>query len=147
MALFTSFLAGLIFGLGLILSGMVNPAKVVGFLDVTGTWDPSLAFVMGGALIIGLLAFFIAKKRTTSVLGLDMQLPTTNQIDRRLIIGNVLFGIGWGVAGFCPGPAIVSLGMGGAKPAVFVLSMLLGMAVFELLERRPGATPSMIDTQ
>jgi uncharacterized membrane protein YedE/YeeE len=131
-----SLLAGLIFGLGLLISGMTNPAKVLGFLDVAGSWDPSLAFVMIGAIGIGFFAFRIANKRTRSLIGLDLKLPTANRIDRRLIIGSVLFGIGWGIAGFCPGPAVVSLGMGEIKAVIFVTAMLIGMGIFELLERR-----------
>ncbi|MGZ3252926.1 MAG: DUF6691 family protein [Burkholderiaceae bacterium] len=136
MAIFISLLTGLIFGLGLLVSGMTNPAKVLGFLDISGNWDPSLVFVMAGAIVIGFFAFTIASKRTVSLLGLDMKLPQENRIDRRLIIGSALFGIGWGIAGFCPGPAIVSLGMGEIKAIIFVAAMLLGMAIFELLERR-----------
>ena len=137
MHLAASFLAGLVFGLGLILSGMANPAKVLGFLDLAGAWDPSLAFVMAGAIAVGVFAFAIARKRTVSYLGLDMKLPTARQIERRLIGGSVLFGIGWGIAGFCPGPGLVALGMGELKAVVFVVAMLAGMGLFEMLERRP----------
>jgi uncharacterized membrane protein YedE/YeeE len=137
MRLAASFLAGLVFGLGLILSGMANPAKVLGFLDLAGAWDPSLAFVMAGAVMVGLFAFAVARGRTVSYLGLEMRLPTARQVDRRLIGGSVLFGIGWGIAGFCPGPGIVALGMGELKALVFVLAMLAGMGSFELLQRRP----------
>lgn len=132
----TSLLAGLVFGLGLIISGMANPAKVLGFLDVAGAWDPSLALVMVGANTVGLLAFALAKRRQTSLLGLRLQLPTSRHIDRRLLGGSLLFGLGWGVAGFCPGPALVALGMGQVKALVFVLAMLAGMVLFEILERR-----------
>lgn len=138
MHLFTAFFAGLVFGLGLILSGMANPAKVLGFLDLAGAWDPSLAFVMAGAIGVGVFAFTLARRRTVSCLGLDMKLPTAREIDRRLVGGSLLFGIGWGIAGFCPGPALVAIGMGEAKAVVFVVAMLVGMGVFELLERRPG---------
>ena len=136
MTVFTSMLAGLVFGLGLIVSGMADPAKVLGFLDLGGDWDPSLAFVMAGAIAVGALAFAVARKRTVSFLGATMKLSTSRDIDRRLVIGSVLFGIGWGVAGFCPGPGLVSLGMGEVKALVFVVAMLLGMGAFELLERR-----------
>lgn len=132
----SEFLIGLLFGLGLILAGMTDPSKVLGFLDLAGAWDPSLAFVMGGAILVGLGAFALAKKRTRSFLGGAMHLPTSSQIDRRLVLGSVLFGVGWGVAGFCPGPAIVSLGAGNAKAAAFVLALLAGMALFELAEKR-----------
>ena len=136
MMAFTSLLAGLVFGLGLIVSGMANPAKVLGFLDLAGTWDPSLGLVMGGAIGVGMLAFFVARQRTVSLLGAKMKLPTARQIDRRLVVGSLLFGIGWGVAGFCPGPALVALGMGEFKALVFVAAMLAGMGVFELFEAR-----------
>jgi uncharacterized membrane protein YedE/YeeE len=129
-------LSGLVFGIGLIVSGMANPAKVLGFLDLAGAWDPSLALVMAGALAVGMVAFAVAGKRAVSVLGAEMKLPKTRDIDRRLIVGSALFGIGWGVAGFCPGPALVALGMGEVKALAFVVAMLAGMAVFELLERR-----------
>ena len=138
---FTSLLAGLVFGLGLIVSGMANPAKVVGFLDLAGAWDPSLAFVMAGAIAVAVFAFALAKKRTVSFLGASMKLPASRDIDRRLVIGSVLFGIGWGVAGFCPGPGLVALGMGEIKALVFVGAMLLGMGLFELIERRKQASP------
>ena len=141
MAVFTSLLAGLVFGLGLLVSGMSNPAKVLGFLDLAGRWDPSLAFVMGGAVAVGFVAFLFASKRTVSLIGLEMKLPTARHMDRRLVVGSTIFGIGWGVAGFCPGPALVALGMGEAKAIAFVVAMLLGMGLFELLERRTAATP------
>ena len=136
MTVFASLLAGLVFGLGLIVSGMADPAKVLGFLDLGGAWDPSLAFVMAGAIAVGALAFAVARNRTESFLGATMKLPTSRDIDRRLVIGSVLFGIGWGVAGFCPGPGLVTLGMGEVKALIFVVAMLLGMGAFELLERR-----------
>jgi uncharacterized protein len=145
MTVFTSLLAGLVFGLGLIVSGMANPAKILGFLDLSGSWDPSLAFVMAGAIAVGLIAFAIAGKRTVSILGADMTLPTARHIDRRLVGGSLLFGIGWGVAGFCPGPGLVALGMGEAKAAVFVAAMLVGMALFEGLERRKKSRPLTLD--
>ena len=136
MLAFASLLAGLVFGLGLIVSGMANPAKVLGFLDLAGHWDPSLAFVMAGAIAVGAVAFAVANRRAVSFLGAEMRLPSARHIDRRLVLGSVLFGIGWGVAGFCPGPALVSLGMGEIKALVFVAAMLVGMGAFELFERR-----------
>jgi uncharacterized protein len=135
MTLLTALLAGLIFGFGLILSGMANPAKVLGFLDITGLWDPSLAFVMAGAIIVGIAAFFVARKRTVSFLGGAMHLPKSRDIDRRLVIGSLVFGIGWGIAGFCPGPALVALGMGEIKALVFVAAMIGGMVIFEIIEQ------------
>jgi uncharacterized protein len=134
MNILFAFAAGLIFGLGLLIAGMANPAKVLGFLDLAGNWDPSLAFVMGGAIAVGMIAFAFAKRRSMSLLGLPMQLPSARHIDRQLVGGNLLFGIGWGLAGICPGPALVLLGAGVSKGLVFVLAMLAGMAVFELLE-------------
>jgi uncharacterized protein len=136
MLVFASLLAGLVFGLGLIVSGMANPAKVLGFLDLAGNWDPSLAFVMVGAIAVGAVAFTKAKRRAVSFLGAEMRLPSARHIDRRLILGSVLFGIGWGVAGFCPGPALVSVGMDEVKALVFVAAMLVGMRIFEFFERR-----------
>lgn len=136
MASLFAFVAGAVFGIGLIVSGMANPAKVLGFLDLAGRWDPSLAFVMAGAIAVGAVAFALARRRQVSLLGLDMKLPTSTRLDRRLVGGSLLFGIGWGIAGFCPGPALVALGMGEPKAALFVAAMLAGMGLFELLERR-----------
>ena len=137
-----AFVAGLVFGIGLLVSGMVNPAKVIGFLDLAGRWDPSLALVMAGAVAIGAVGFVIAGRRKTTVLGTPMLLPTTRTIDRRLVVGGTVFGVGWGLAGFCPGPAIAALGAGYAKAAVFVVAMLLGMGAFELIERHRARTDS-----
>ena len=136
MLIFTSLLAGLVFGLGLIVSGMANPAKVIGFLNLAGPWDPSMAFVMAGAIAVGAVAFFVARRRSVSLLGAAMKLPTARDIDRRLVLGSLVFGVGWGLAGFCPGPGLVALGMGEFKAMVFVAAMLVGMGAFELLERR-----------
>lgn len=148
MALFYAWLAGLIFGIGLLISGMTNPAKVIGFLDLAGHWDPSLAFVMAGAIAVAAVGFKFARTRTRSLLGLPMNLPTARHIDRRLIVGSLLFGIGWGLAGVCPGPALVLLGSGIGKGAVFVIAMLVGMGLFEWLERkkqRATSTPSSVN--
>ena len=142
MKLITALLAGWVFGLGLVLSGMSNPAKVLGFLDLAGGWDPSLLFVMGGALAVGLLAFALARRRGRTLLGEALSLPAARRIDRRLVGGSLLFGIGWGLGGFCPGPALVALGLGEPKALVFVAAMLLGMALFEWLERRLPALRS-----
>jgi uncharacterized protein len=135
MATLLALAAGLVFGLGLIVSGMADPAKVLGFLDLAGAWDPSLALVMGGAIAVGLPAFALAKRRPRSLLGTPMQLPTATAIDRRLVLGSVAFGVGWGLAGFCPGPALVALGMLRWEALVFVLAMLAGMGLFEWIER------------
>ncbi len=136
MNLLFSVLSGLIFGLGLIVSGMTNPAKVLGFLDLAGTWDPSLALVMAGAIAVGLVAFTVVKKKSVSLLGLPVHLPTAKQIDRRLIAGGLTFGVGWGLAGICPGPAVVLVSAGVPQGVIFAGAMLAGMAIFELLERR-----------
>lgn len=136
MPLFYAWVAGLVFGIGLLVSGMTNPAKVIGFLDVSGRWDPSLAFVMGGAIAVAAVGFKFARTRTRSLLGLPMNLPTARNIDRRLVMGSLLFGVGWGVAGICPGPALVLLGSGIPEGVVFVIAMLAGMGLFEWLERR-----------
>lgn len=137
MQIVTAFVTGLLFGLGLILSGMTDPTKVTGFLDIAGAWNPSLIFVMGGAILIAMVAFRIAGTRTHALLGGAMHLPTARQIDKRLILGGVIFGIGWGLAGYCPGPALASLATGGSKPLIFVLAMLAGMATYEILSRFP----------
>lgn len=127
-------LSGTIFGLGLILAGMANPAKVLAFLDLAGLWDPSLALVMGGAISIGLIAFTLAKKRSASFLGLKMHLPNARIIDKRLVIGGLAFGIGWGLSGICPAPAFVLLGAGSIKGFIFVIFMLIGMEIYEQIE-------------
>jgi uncharacterized membrane protein YedE/YeeE len=132
--------AGLLFGVGLILSGMTDPSKVLGFLDLTGNWNPSLAFVMGGALLVGSLVFPLVVKRPKAILGDALRLPTATQIDRRLVLGGLTFGVGWGLAGYCPGPALASLAQGGIKPLLFFLAMMAGMAVFEVLERMKHRT-------
>jgi uncharacterized membrane protein YedE/YeeE len=131
-----SFLAGLVFGLGLVLAGMANPAKVLGFLDVAGAWDPSLALVMAGAVAIGAAAFALMRKQTRSFLGAPMRLPSARNIDRRLVLGSLVFGLGWGLAGICPGPALVLAGYGSAKGLLFLAAMLAGNALFELFEKQ-----------
>ena len=135
----TEFFVGLLFGLGLMLSGMTDPGKVLGFLDLAGLWDPSLALVMGGAIAVGVFAFALAKKRRLSFFGVDIRFPTQERITQRLVVGSLLFGAGWGLAGFCPGPAWVSMAAGQNKAALFVVFMLIGMAIFEVAERRAQA--------
>ncbi len=135
----TEFFVGLLFGLGLMLSGMTDPGKVLGFLDLTGLWDPSLALVMGGAIAVGVFAFSLAKKRSLSFFGDALRLPTQERITKRLVLGSLLFGAGWGLAGFCPGPALVSMAAGQSKAALFVVFMLIGMGIFEVAERRAQA--------
>jgi len=130
---------GLLFGIALIVAGMTDPGKVIGFLDLAGAWDPSLALVMGGAIAVGSLGFAVAQKRRHNLLGGPMHLPGTKHIDNRLVAGSLAFGAGWGLAGFCPGPAIVSAGAGQPKAVVFLLAMGVGMAIFEWFERRRHA--------
>ncbi|SEJ03763.1 hypothetical protein SAMN04244572_02515 [Azotobacter beijerinckii] len=132
----TALLAGLLFGIGLLLAGMSNPAKVLGFLDLAGAWDPSLALVMAGAIAVALLPFSWAKRRQRSLLDAPMQLPQKRELDGRLIGGSLLFGIGWGIAGICPGPALTLLLGGYWQSLLFVLALLGGMGLFSALERR-----------
>ena len=145
MPLATSFLAGLLFGCGLILSGMSNPAKVLSFLDLAGHWDPSLAFVMLGAVLVAALGFRIGGARTRTLFGGDIHVPGAARVDTRLVLGSVVFGVGWGLVGYCPGPALASLGVGGWPTLLFVAAMIAGMTVFEVVDRitawragRPG---------
>ena len=128
--------SGLIFGLGLIAGGMTDPAKVQAFLDLFGAWDPSLAFVMGGAIAVGVFAFAAARRRTVSWTGEHMELPRSTVIDTRLIVGGMLFGTGWGLGGFCPGPAIVALAAGLADVWLFVLAMLAGLLLVDVVDGR-----------
>ncbi|MGZ5038598.1 MAG: DUF6691 family protein [Usitatibacter sp.] len=131
-----SFATGMLFAAGLIVSGMVNPAKVQGFLDLFGRWDPSLALVMAAAVGVGFVGFAWTSERAQSALGLPMRISSNRSIDRRLIFGATVFGVGWGLAGFCPGPAVVALASGSSKAIVFAVSMLAGMALFEWMESR-----------
>jgi uncharacterized membrane protein YedE/YeeE len=135
MSAVSAFAVGLLFGLGLIVSGMTDPSKIIGFLDLAGAWDPSLAFVMGGAVLVGLIAFRFARRRTVSLLGGAMHLPTARQIDQPLILGSLAFGVGWGLAGYCPGPAVVAFGSGQDKAVVFLVAMIAGMALYEAADR------------
>ncbi|HEX9172783.1 MAG TPA: DUF6691 family protein [Telluria sp.] len=139
MQILSALFVGLLFGIGLIVSGMTDPSKVIGFLDLAGSWNPSLAFVMGGAILVGLVAFRFAGQRARSLLGAPMRLPSASNIDRRLVLGGLAFGAGWGLAGYCPGPALASVASGGVKPVIFTIAMLAGMGIFELLERAAGA--------
>ncbi|WP_339458443.1 DUF6691 family protein [Pseudomonas sp. EA_105y_Pfl2_R69] len=135
----TALLAGLIFGLGLLLAGMANPAKVLGFLDLAGAWDPSLALVMLGAIAVAVLPFRWARRQRLTLLDAPMQLPDKRNLDRRLIGGSLLFGVGWGIAGICPGPALAILLSGHWQVLLFVLAMLAGMLLFSALENRRAA--------
>ncbi|MCY1507770.1 hypothetical protein D9M68_420570 [compost metagenome] len=130
-----AFVSGLVFGLGLIISGMANPAKVLGFLDLAGAWDPSLAFVMGGAVLATAAGFAVLRRRRASLSGEPLRWPTATRIDARLALGSLVFGAGWGLAGFCPGPALVAASAGVSEALVFVAAMLAGMAVFSILEK------------
>ena len=128
---FFALVSGLVFGVGLILAGMTEPLKVKGFLDLAGAWDPSLALVMGGAIAVAALAFARARRRERSWTGAPMEVPTSRAIDGRLVTGGLLFGTGWGIAGFCPGPALVALGSGVGAAGIFVAAMLVGMLVHD----------------
>lgn len=130
-----AFASGLLFGLGLIIAGMANPAKVLGFLDLFGAWDPSLALVMAGAIAAAFLPMQWAQRASRSLSGEPLQLPDTHRIDRRLVLGALIFGAGWGVAGFCPGPAVVALGAGVPQALLFVVAMLAGMLLFKFFDR------------
>lgn len=131
-------IVGLVFGLGLLVSGMADPHKVLGFLDLAGAWDPSLALVMGGAIAVGLPGFALARQRERSLLGEAMQLPASKALDAPLVVGSVLFGIGWGLAGYCPGPALVGITAGMESAAIFSAAMLAGMVLFGLWQARQG---------
>ena len=135
----TSFIAGALFGVGLVLAGMTAPRKVIGFLDVAG-WDPSLAFVMLGAVAVHFVGYRLIRRRTGPLFAASFALPTQRRIDPRLLVGAALFGVGWGIAGYCPGPGIVSLGSGAIQPLVFVGAMLLGLFAGRQIEGRLGST-------
>lgn len=134
---FVALLAGILFGLGLAISGMVNPAKVVGFLDVAGGWDPTLAFVMGGALLVTVPAFRLILNRPRPILADGFALPSKSTLDGRLLGGAGLFGVGWGLSGFCPGPAVAALVTGLTPVIAFVAAMLMGMVLYAWLIERP----------
>ncbi|WP_417223732.1 DUF6691 family protein [Achromobacter spanius] len=134
MTALIAFVSGLVFGVGLIVSGMANPAKVLGFLDLAGQWDPSLAFVMGGAVLITAAGFAVLRRRHTSLTGEPLRWPTATRVDLRLALGSLAFGAGWGLAGFCPGPALVAAAAGVPQALIFVAAMLAGMAIYSALE-------------
>ncbi|MER2511084.1 MAG: YeeE/YedE family protein [Nitrosomonas ureae] len=136
MAGLMAWVSGIVFGLGIILSGMVNPAIVLAFLDITGHWDASLIGVMAGAVAVSSIAFTIAKKQKKSYLGEYIQIPSVTKIDTRLILGGIVFGIGWGIAGICPGPALVLVGSGNQEAIIFLIAMLLGMGIFEAVQQK-----------
>lgn len=136
------FLIGCVFSLGLCISGLIAPVKVLAFLDLFGAWDPSLIFTMGGGLLVTALSFLATRRRSASLLGEPMQLPSSTAIDSRLIAGSLVFGVGWGLAGVCPGPAIVDLGFFSVPAAAFVAAMLAGMALREIVSRMRHARPA-----
>jgi uncharacterized membrane protein YedE/YeeE len=137
------FLIACVFSVGLCISGLVAPRKVLAFLDLFGVWDPSLIFTMGGGVLVAGLSHLATRARSTSLLGEPLQLPTNATLDARLIGGSLLFGIGWGLAGVCPGPAFVNLGFLSLPAAVFVAAMLAGMALHELSARATAARPTI----
>lgn len=147
MNIAASLIIGLIFGFGLILSGMADPAKVLNFLDLAGNWDPSLAFVMGGAVMVAAIGYRLTLRRSKPVLEDRFHLSERSKIDSPLIVGAAIFGAGWGLAGFCPGPAIVSLALGAHGTLVFVIAMLVGMFAVAWLRKSRGAPDAVGDTQ
>lgn len=134
-----AFIAGLLFGIGLAVSQMINPEKVLAFLDVSGNWDPSLALVMASALLVSAIGYRLSQRRAQPVFATRFEIPTSRDIDWRLLTGALIFGIGWGLAGYCPGPALAAAGIGTAEPLIFVVAMLAGSGVARVLERRRHA--------
>ncbi len=143
----SAFGVGLLFGVGLVISGMTRPEKVLGFLDLAGRWDPSLAFVMGGAVAVAAVGFAVARRREASWLGAPMPTLPTRGVDAKLLAGSAVFGVGWGLGGFCPGPALVTAGAGSARALVFVAAMLVGTALFEALQGRDRDDDRATDDQ
>lgn len=135
MPIIVALVSGILFGLGLLLAGMGNPAKILAFLDITGNWDPSLLVTMVVAMVISAIGYQLVKKRKSSVLNCPLQIPTSKLIDKKLLIGSALFGLGWGLGGICPGPAILLTGMGLTQGILFTLAMIAGMAIFQLFQR------------
>jgi hypothetical protein len=131
----SALVAGILFGLGLTVSHMIDPAKVLGFLDIAGDWDPSLAFVMLGALIVAIPAYALSRRLRAPLCAADFAPPAATRVDQRLIAGALLFGVGWGLVGYCPGPALASIGFGSGRTLLFVAAMLVGMAVFTGINR------------
>lgn len=137
MSFLVNLALGLLFGLGLVISGMSDPAKVLNFLDLFGTWDPSLAFVMGGAVTVAFIGFRLVLRRDAPIMGSTFHLPSKNDIDSRILAGPAVFGIGWGLGGFCPGPALTALGLGEPGTLVFLPAMFLGMWAARATSERP----------
>ena len=145
MRLISAYLIGLVFGAGIALSGMINPAKVLNFFDVAGSWDPSLIFVMGGALLVTFVGYRLVLGREQPLLAMRFQVPTNSAIDARLVSGSALFGLGWGIAGFCPGGALPALGTGRSEVLLFVAALIAGMLLTRLamkMSQRRTNTPS-----
>ena len=142
MRSFILFAVGLVFGMGLYLSGMTQPSKVQGFLDIFGHWDPSLAFVMAGAITVGVLAFSVVKRRSRTFLGDELRLPPIGKVDKPLVVGSFIFGVGWGLSGVCPGPAIFNVGLFDLTAVTFVVSMAAGMAMDRLIRNMLAANPA-----
>ena len=138
MRIISALISGLLFGAGLLISGMINPERVLGFLDVAGSWDPTLAFVMGGALTVSIIGYRVSKAMGKPLFDLKFHMPTANQIDIPLVAGAVIFGVGWGLVGFCPGPALAGLGSLNESLLIFVAAMIVGMAVWSRFDRKPG---------
>jgi uncharacterized membrane protein YedE/YeeE len=145
MAALASLLCGLVFGVGLVISGMTQPARVLGFLDIFGRWDPTLAFVMAGALAVSALGFALARQQQQPLFAAQAQWPTRSDIDRPLVIGSVLFGLGWGLVGLCPGPALVNLASLMPSVIVFVVAMAAGMIAKDLWDRMAAANAAVVD--
>jgi len=141
-SIIASLASGVIFGLGLAISGMTNPAKIIGFVDITGQWDPSLIFVMVGAVIVYGIGFRLAQRSGTPMFAPKFQVPTRNDIDTRLIAGGALFGVGWGLAGVCPGPAITALAFGMEEFYVFFAAMAAGSLIYGLTMKPKPSAPS-----
>jgi uncharacterized membrane protein YedE/YeeE len=135
MTVLISLLVGIIFGMGLIIAQMTNPSKIIGFLTLGENWDPSLLFVMVSAVFISFFAFNFAKQKTKTLLNLDFEIPKRTEIDLSLLVGAALFGIGWGIVGFCPAPAIASLAFGNLQTLLFVVSMLIGMCLVKIIKK------------
>ncbi len=135
MSVIISLLVGMIFGIGLIIAQMTNPSKIIGFLTFGENWDPSLLFVMDSAVFISFFAFSLAKKKNKTLLNLDFEIPKRTDIDSSLLVGSALFGIGWGMVGFCPAPAIVSLAFGNLQTLLFIVTMLIGMYLVKNIKK------------
>lgn len=135
-------LSGLLFGIGLLVSGMTRPSKVVDFLDVAGDWDPSLGFVMGGAILVHFIAYRLVKRMPSPLLGGKFGIPTRSDIDPRLVAGAAMFGAGWGLGGYCPGPALTSVANGTADALIFVGAMVAGMALFQVVDKAVLSRPA-----